>query len=147
VPELLIRLFHISRATLYRLFEDEGGVAAYILSRRLDRCRAILGASTGRDPSISELAFNHGFVSVAHFSRAFRRRFGIAPRDGRGVDLTPSPAPRSTPKRVRSPIGSPPCGAIAFGLPLDKCEQCRHGKINVSSKRLRKRDITGPAAL
>lgn len=90
-PELLIRLFHISRATLYRLFEDEGGVAAYILSRRLDRCRAILGASTGRDPSISELAFNHGFVSVAHFSRAFRRRFGIAPRDGRSVNLDPEP--------------------------------------------------------
>jgi AraC-like DNA-binding protein len=28
---------------------------------------------------------------VAHFSRAFRRRFGIAPRDGRGVDLDREP--------------------------------------------------------
>jgi AraC-like DNA-binding protein len=90
-PERLVRSLHISRATLYRLFEDEGGVAAYILTRRLDRCRAILGASSGRGPGIGELAFSHGFGSVAHFSRAFRRRFGIAPRDARGVNLDPAP--------------------------------------------------------
>jgi AraC-like DNA-binding protein len=90
-PELLVRLFRMSRATLYRLFEDEGGVAAYVLSRRLDRCRAILGASTGTERSIGELAFSHGFASEAHFSRAFRRRFGIAPREARGVSIDPGP--------------------------------------------------------
>jgi AraC-like DNA-binding protein len=90
-PGVLLRLFGISRGTLYRLFEDDVGVAAYILGRRLDRCRAILGRSTGKDGSIGELAFGHGFASEAHFSRAFRRRFGIAPRDARGISLEPEP--------------------------------------------------------
>lgn len=84
-PELLARLFHMSRATLYRLFEEEGGVAGYILGRRLDRCRAILAGGHGGEGTIGEIAFNNGFGSDAHFSRAFRRRFGIAPRDARGV--------------------------------------------------------------
>lgn len=95
-PELLVRLFRMSRATLYRLFEDEGGVAVYILGRRLDRCRAILGTSTGNERSIGELAFSHGFTSEAHFSRAFRRRFGMAPRDARGIAIDPEP--RTTPR-------------------------------------------------
>jgi AraC-like DNA-binding protein len=94
-PEVLVRLFRMSPATLYRLFEDEGGVAAYVLGRRLDRCRAILVASTGRERSIGELAFSHGFASEAHFSRAFRRRFSIAPRDARGINVEPEP--RDTP--------------------------------------------------
>jgi AraC-like DNA-binding protein len=101
-PELLVRLFRMSRATLYRLFEDEGGVAAYILGRRLDRCHAILGSSTGNERSIGELAFNHGFASEAHFSRAFRRRFGIAPRDARGigVDLEPRTTPQAEARAI-----------------------------------------------
>jgi AraC-like DNA-binding protein len=101
-PEVLVRLFRMSRATLYRLFEDEGGVAAYILGRRLDRCRAILGASTGNERTIGELAFSHGFASEAHFSRAFRRRFGIAPRDARGigVDLRPRTTPQAEARAI-----------------------------------------------
>jgi AraC-like DNA-binding protein len=95
-PDTLVRLFRMSRATLYRLFEDEGGIAAYILGRRLDRCRAILGSSIGGERSIGELAFGHGFASEAHFSRAFRRRFGIAPRDARGIGI--DPGPRTTPQ-------------------------------------------------
>jgi AraC-like DNA-binding protein len=86
-PEVLLRVFRMSRATLYRLFEDEGGIAAYILGRRLDRCHAILAASKTGERGIGELAFNHGFASEAHFSRAFRRRFGIPPRDARGPSL------------------------------------------------------------
>jgi AraC-like DNA-binding protein len=86
-PEALVRLFHMSRATLYRLFEEEGGVAAYILGRRLDRCHAILAVSLNGECTIGEIAFGHGFVSEAHFSRAFRRRFGLAPRDARGTSV------------------------------------------------------------
>jgi AraC-like DNA-binding protein len=101
-PEMLVRLFRMSRATLYRLFEDEGGVAAYILGRRLDRCRAILGSSTGNERTIGELAFSHGFASEAHFSRAFRRRFGMAPRDARGVgvDLGPRTTPQAEARAI-----------------------------------------------
>jgi AraC-like DNA-binding protein len=86
-PEILQRQFRMSRATLYRLFEDEGGVAAYILGRRLDRCHALLAADSSHGRSIGDIAFGHGFASDAHFSRAFRRRFGMAPRDARGTHM------------------------------------------------------------
>lgn len=91
-PESLRRQFRMSRATLYRLFDDEGGVAAYILGRRLDRCRALLAADATGGRTIGEIAFGHGFASDAHFSRAFRRRFGMAPRDARGTHLPRAPA-------------------------------------------------------
>ena len=91
-PETLVRLFHMSRATLYRLFDEEGGVAACILNRRLDRCHAILATSLDGARTIGEIAFNHGFSSEAHFSRAFRWRFGISPRDARGTGLASSAA-------------------------------------------------------
>lgn len=32
---------------------------------------------------VGELAYQYGFVSDAHFSRAFRRKFGFRPRDVR----------------------------------------------------------------
>ena len=86
-PESLRRQFRMSRATLYRLFEDEDGVAAYILGRRLDRCRALLAADVTGGRTIGEIAFGHGFASDAHFSRAFRRRFGMTPRDVRGTHI------------------------------------------------------------
>ena len=79
-PEALARLFRMSRATLYRLFDEEGGVAAYILGRRLDRCRAILAANlTGL--TIGEIAFSHGY-SEAHFSRASPPGIGADARGG-----------------------------------------------------------------
>jgi AraC-like DNA-binding protein len=88
-PESLPRQLRMSRATLYRLFADEGGVAAYILGRRLDRCRALLAADSAGARSIGDIAFSHGFASDAHFSRAFRRRFGMTPREARGTAQPP----------------------------------------------------------
>ncbi len=102
-PERLSRLFRMSRATLYRLFEDEGGVVAYISGRRLDRCRALLAADPARERTIGEIAFSHGFASEAHFSRAFRRRFGMAPREARGsIRETPSAPPGDMPSTARA---------------------------------------------
>src|SRR5262249_31881893 len=95
-PEQLVRLFRMSRATLYRLFEGEGGVGAPILGPRRDPLPAPLGSRTGYERTSGELAFSHGFASEAHFSRAFRRRFGMAPRDARGIGV--DFGPRTTPQ-------------------------------------------------
>jgi len=73
----------VSRSRLYRLFEPLGGVAQYIQSRRLAKIRAALLDPRDRR-LISDLAYTHGFVSAAHFSRCFRRHFGCAPGDIRG---------------------------------------------------------------
>ena len=84
------RALGLSRSALYWLFEPYGGVAAYLLERRLARVRALL-ADRREHRRISELAFAHGFASEAHFSRAFRRCFGLTPSDVRGTAERPEP--------------------------------------------------------
>ncbi|MGD9924928.1 MAG: helix-turn-helix domain-containing protein [Pseudorhodoplanes sp.] len=88
--ETVANAMNLSRATLYRLFENHGGVRTYITARRLDRCFEIFRRTRG-PVSIGEIAFAHGFNSEAHFSRAFRFRFGMTPRDA--VQLAGSDAP------------------------------------------------------
>lgn len=95
-PAQLCQRFRVSRATLYRMFEIDGGVAAYVQERRLRRCFDILSAVRplpARQGRIVDLAFAYGFSSEAHFSRAFRRRFGMTPGEARA--LSNQPAPRS----------------------------------------------------
>jgi AraC-like DNA-binding protein len=68
----------ISRSVLYRLFEPSGGVAQYILGRRLERLRTALRRLT-ETRSIAALAFACGFASESHCNRAFRAAFGLPP--------------------------------------------------------------------
>ncbi|WP_395448665.1 helix-turn-helix domain-containing protein [Aminobacter sp. UC22_36] len=80
-PEMVMRHFGLSRSALYRTFEALGGVAEYIRDRRLDRAfLRLTSAGTGRG-GVSKLAFACGFSSEAAFSRAFRLRFGMPPRE------------------------------------------------------------------
>ncbi len=94
-PESLARAIGLSRSALYRLFEPAGGVAAFIQSRRLQRIRSRLMNPDERR-RISDLAFEHGFVSEVHFARAFRRAFGSSASELRAAARQPSAAP-STP--------------------------------------------------
>lgn len=72
-----------SRSTLYRLFEPLGGVRAYIQERRLRRSAEALLADQHRHRRICDIAYNWGFVSEAHYSRAFRQRYDMSPTDAR----------------------------------------------------------------
>ncbi|WP_207177896.1 helix-turn-helix domain-containing protein [Methylobacterium indicum] len=82
-PATLAAACRVSRATLYRLFGFEGGVMAYIAGRRLDRAFTILCRPEAERTSIAEVAYRSGFTSETHFSRSFRGRFAMAPRDAR----------------------------------------------------------------
>lgn len=82
-PEHIATAIGVSRAALYRLFERDGGVRAYIQARRLDRCFDELLLSTGSRIIIADLAYRHGFSSESVFSRAFRRRFEMSPGEVR----------------------------------------------------------------
>ncbi|HLG84924.1 MAG TPA: helix-turn-helix domain-containing protein [Bradyrhizobium sp.] len=75
----LCRDFGMSRATLYRLFEPEGGLSRYISDRRLDLAFARLASSTGASPRLLDLALDLHFSTDSTFVRAFRRRFGLTP--------------------------------------------------------------------
>lgn len=82
-PDTLALAFHVSRTTLYRLFEPFGGICTYIQNRRLQRAYTALKQAPDKPRWIYEIAFACGFRDEAHFSRSFRRTFGISPRDVR----------------------------------------------------------------
>jgi AraC-like DNA-binding protein len=84
VGTLLARL-NVSRGVLYGVFAEHGGVQAYIGERRLQRCYEVINGGDRADETLSAIAFSFGFRSEAHFSRSFKNRFGITPRDLRAV--------------------------------------------------------------
>jgi AraC-like DNA-binding protein len=78
----------ISPGYLHRLFQATGrSVGDHIRERRFERCRAELADPLHAREHITEIALRWGFNDMPHFSRAFRRRFGTAPRDYRARAL------------------------------------------------------------
>jgi AraC-like DNA-binding protein len=71
--------FRCSRATVYRLFEPQGGVVAYIRDQRLMRCFAELTRPAKLPRLISEVATRWGFENPSHFNRLFKTKFGLPP--------------------------------------------------------------------
>lgn len=72
----------ISRATLYRIFQADGGVAGVIQARRLVRLRAALSDPADERP-LSDIAEACGFKSESHMGRLFRGAFATSPGDYR----------------------------------------------------------------
>jgi len=63
---------------LHMLFSERGmTVSDYIWRARLQHCRQELEAHAGK--TITDVAFSWGFSSSSHFSRVFRKCFGIVP--------------------------------------------------------------------
>ncbi|MGY3445438.1 acetamidase/formamidase/AraC-like DNA-binding protein [Bradyrhizobium sp. USDA 4473] len=74
----------ISERYLQKLFEGVGdNFTHYVRERRLQRAWADLSNPGEAHRSISEIAYRFGFSDSAHFSRAFRHRFGLPPREFR----------------------------------------------------------------
>lgn len=73
----------ISRSSLYRLFEPDGGVANYIRKRRLIAIHRALTAPDSPRHRIGDLAYRYGFNSNTQLSRAFKQQFGHAPSEAR----------------------------------------------------------------
>lgn len=78
-PAMLCEAFDVSRTTLYRLFEDEGGVGRYIRNRRLDHCFVELTGPQRTRGRVSAVAQQWGFSDATAFNRLFKKRFGIPP--------------------------------------------------------------------
>lgn len=73
--------FSVSRATLYRLFSDIGGVAGFIRRQRLVAARHRLRLRP--DLGITWLLYELGFGSERQFQRAFQAEFGVSPSEWR----------------------------------------------------------------
>jgi AraC-like DNA-binding protein len=65
------------------LAEENSSVERYILHRRLERCRSALADPLQAHRMVGEIAFSWGFSDHSHFTRSFRRAFGMTPGDCR----------------------------------------------------------------
>jgi AraC-like DNA-binding protein len=80
----------VSAGYLQHVFQAAGmTVGGHIRRRRLERCRDDLADPLHADEQIAEIALRWGFRDMPHFSRAFRRQFGLAPRDHRAIARAP----------------------------------------------------------
>jgi AraC-like DNA-binding protein len=79
-PDEIAEAANVSRASLYRLLAAEGGIRAILLTRRLDESLRLLLADSKEERSLTEIAKCCGFGGTSQFSRAFRMRFGMPPR-------------------------------------------------------------------
>lgn len=79
-PTAIAAAHFISVRHLHALFREQGTtVSALIRSRRLERCHEELTSPGHATESVSKIALNNGFLDPAHFSRTFRRHFGVPP--------------------------------------------------------------------
>jgi AraC family transcriptional activator of tynA and feaB len=91
-PDLCVaeiaKLCDLSVRYVQRLFsEDEHTASEYIRRQRLEGCKKQLADPAWLHHSITEIAFNWGFNSSAHFARVFKAQCGINAREFRSQAL------------------------------------------------------------
>ncbi len=59
------------------------GFSTYVRDRRLDRAKADLASPLHQQLSITDICLRWGFNDIAYFSRSFRERFAMSPREHR----------------------------------------------------------------
>lgn len=85
-PEGAALALGISTRYLRLLMSDAGeSPSAYILRRRLEECAKRLASDAYRGRTVTDIAFSWGFNSAAHFTRAFKAKYGMTPTDYRAL--------------------------------------------------------------
>lgn len=75
----VLQALQLPRPSLYRLFEHEGGLAAYIRNCRLrEACDELVRLA---HVPVTEIAYGLGFGSASDFARAFRRAYDMTPQE------------------------------------------------------------------
>lgn len=90
-PSQIADAIGVSVRHLHRIFLSKGHtVAEWIRERRLERCRIDLVNPRLSERNITDIAFFWGFSDSAHFSKSFKKEFGLSPRAFRSYDWTGS---------------------------------------------------------
>jgi len=83
-PEVVARQVGISKRYLQTLLAASGtSFVQELNATRLDRASDMLSDQRAGGLSISDIAFRTGFLDPGYFTRLFRKRFGITPRQWR----------------------------------------------------------------
>ncbi|MDK4717549.1 helix-turn-helix domain-containing protein [Rhizobium sp. CNPSo 4039] len=86
---MIARRMGCSVRYVYRAFEVECLTPSdYIWDLRVQKAAAKLREAGGHAGEIAEIAFALGFSSSAHFSRAFRHRYGVSPSQWRKAGMS-----------------------------------------------------------
>ena len=81
-PSAIARACGVSLRYLHDLFRDDGRtVCEYLQGERLRAARAMLERSAAGRATVTEVCLACGFATPSQFSTAFRRAFGLSPRD------------------------------------------------------------------
>jgi AraC-like DNA-binding protein len=88
----ICKAFNCSRPTLYRLFQEHGGVQSYIRNQRLNRCYHELVRNRYTKKRIGQIAEQWGFSDPGHFSRLFRKTYGTSPSEMAGCSRAMHPS-------------------------------------------------------
>jgi AraC-like DNA-binding protein len=83
-PTTVAAHFRMSTRYLHGLFAETGeSFMRWVLGRRLAHCRKALSDPSLSSRSIADIAFSWGFQDLTHFGRAFKKEFGMTPREWR----------------------------------------------------------------
>ena len=75
----LMDTFGVSRASLYRMFQADGGLKTFITRRRLFRAALDIAEDPTKRGKIVVSAQRWGFDSPSHFNRLVHKTFGTSP--------------------------------------------------------------------
>lgn len=74
----------ISVRHLYTVLARSGiALGDWIRSHRLEECKRELAGPAGRARTIAAVGRSWGFVDATHFSKVFKKAYGVSPRDWR----------------------------------------------------------------
>lgn len=87
--ERIANMFHFSPYHFHRIFSIIAGktITAHIRDRRLEKACVMLSSS---DKSILELCLECGFDAYSSFSRIFKRKYGLSPKEYRKQGYSPA---------------------------------------------------------
>jgi len=104
--ETIARACAMSVRSVHRAFSDAsaGSVSKHIWLRRLSRCAATLRDPRQAHRPITDICLSWGFNSTSHFSRLFKERFGLTPREYRVTEAA---------ARLQVPIAAQPLRGFA----------------------------------
>lgn len=87
-PTLITERFNISRAHLYRIFDNYGGISKLIWDRRLRAAYVdVSKLPEGQKVSVKSISYKYGCTDPVQFSKRFSNRYSFGIKDALGVGI------------------------------------------------------------